>query len=62
MEMQQFGACHFWKFFKFYYLGSHPAMNSPIRKSPGQAAAIIMLTQLAFLICLFRWDITDFWE
>lgn len=56
MEMQQFGASSFWKVILFYYLSSLPSVNILIRKSPGPVAALIRLTPLAFLICLFRWD------
>lgn len=45
----------------FYYFSSLPAVNIPIRKSPGSYAALIMITQLAFLIFLFGWNIADLW-
>lgn len=46
----------------FYYFNSLPAVNIPIRKSPGSYPALIMIIQLTFLIFLFRWNIADLWE
>lgn len=52
MEMQQFGPSSLWKLFKF--LGSLPAVNIPIRKSPVPAAALIMLNPTSILGLSFQ--------
>ena len=48
MEMQQPGPSSFWKVFLFSYLALFPAVTLPIRKSPGPATAVIMLTHPAY--------------